>query len=274
MSVIRPKYFFPSCTPAELLTVEAKIADVGQANPALGGLLSMTDVDLIPISANGPLGAGTLIEFIPNPLPNGHQSGFPKSGWAWHEFEGGGRTALIGYPEEAEIGPECFERAQMFEGAIVNDEVNRAWSIPIARAAENPFGNLPTRWVMTKEGLQTKVTKNATGIWEFGGEVLDYLRAINAWRCEGLPPPDAWKDPWAFDAALRLLGINYHLGAAELVLLDAMECGIMSVTFVATVLHAHTDFQAYLEYRLQKKTLEARDTIAALSNSNSGEQVA
>jgi len=290
MQLTRPKYFFPGKSTAEIIVghvespfgqttanvgVPSKIGPVGQASAALEGLIVNQDVYALGISAGGTMGAGVLVEFIPNPIPDRYQTGMPSSGWNWHRFKlDDGGHAFIGWPEGEPIGPENFERATMIGGAAVADDNGDSWSVPVARSRGNELGRLPTRWVMTEDGLTSKVTKEMQPLWEFGGEVMNYLRALNAFQLDAVPPPETWKDPWAFHAALRVLGVQYHIGQAEMVLLDAIDSGIMTINFVAAVLHGFTDYQAYIEYHFQKKTREAAATSDALSNSSTGEAAA
>jgi hypothetical protein len=290
MQLTRPKYFFPGRAPSEIVVgpieeafgqtttavgLASKIGKCGQATAALEGLVVNRDVYAMSMPATAPMGCGTLVEFIPNPIPNGYQTGMPSSGWNWHRFKmDDGGHAFIGWPEDEPIGPENFERETMISGAIVSDDNGDSWSIPVARARDSELGKLPTRWVMTEDGLTSKVTKEMKPIWEFGGEVMAYLRALNAFQLDQVPPPETWKDPWAFHAALRVLGVQYHIGQAEMVLLDAIESGIMSINFVAAILHGFTDYQAYIEYHYQKKTREAATASGDSSNSSSGEQAA
>jgi hypothetical protein len=285
--ITRPKYFFPGKSAAQIcdsappdplgqtvahVGTPSRIGAVGQASAALKGLIVDTDAYVLEQSATSPLGSGVLVEFIPNPIPDRYQTGMPKSGWKWHEFDAGnGETGFIGWPEGEPIGPENFERRTITDGLTVPDDLGNNWAVPVARSRTSEFGKLPTRWKMTKGGLETVIAKDSESIWQFGGDVLAYLRAVNAWQLDGITPAQEWADPWAFHATLRILGVNYHVGESEMILLEALDVGIASVDFVAAVLQSFTDFRAYYEYHVQKKTREAAPTTAATSNSVLGE---
>lgn len=255
MQVTRPKYFFPGLSPQQL-SAKGKVGPVGQASAALEGLIVNSEVYLLGQQATGPKGAGTLIEFIPNPIPNGYQTGMPSEGWVWFEFDAGEeRIGLIGWPEGEEIGPENFAREsdKLIEGHEATDVQGRHWIIPIARQRINPFGKLPTCWKPTKAGLKEFIARKAETIWNFAGECFDYLRAVNHAAIYDSPLEAKWHDPYGIEAAIRAIGINHHFGYAEMLLLDGLGCNPLERDFAVECLQCLVGYQGLLDYHEQKK---------------------
>jgi hypothetical protein len=275
--VYRPKYYFPGKTPEHFQTgpsvrpgvgpygqtqIDAggpsRIGPVGQASAALEGLIVNQDAWLISVTASGcSLGPGTLIEFIPNPIPDGHQSGYVEGSHEWFEFDAGGFPGLIGWPKECDaslIEPEFFCRLKRLGGEMIVDPLGKSWLVPVARHKALTFGELPTRWVATSKGYAERIAHEAKSIWEFGGEVFDFLKALGLHAIFGVALDPKWKDPYLIDSAVRVLGINYHFGQAELILLEALGKNPMETEFATEVLHAFTGMDAVREYAEQKKT--------------------
>ncbi len=279
------KYFF-GC-PKDRIVANGKLVldALGEASVALRDCrIDQSQCNVSDQQSSGPLGAGTVIDPFPGDRSVSQAVfGVTKENhphWKWIAFESGlfkpdGERvqALIGYDTAnataTAFDPAVLRRRRIIGGGDIKDsmDLERKWHIPTARSPAMAYGMLSTRWEPNPGGGMKRVLdKHDQWLWDLSGEVQDYL----IWARNPQEERPQWRDPWAIETAIAILGVNYRIGRPELAALADMDANPLTDNFVMLCLHGVTGFgeyQAWME-ELQKKT--SQDTNRAPEPSNSG----
>jgi hypothetical protein len=249
------KYFF-ACQEDELVTNgKLNLERLGDAAVALRDCNLVKSQCLVTRNGAGDeLGAGVILDPLPAGGPLRRAPGLAPD-YKWLAIDSGrqGVHAMIGFDPQAKFSPEMIHRHATIDGPPItegDDDNRREWVIPRTRNAKtqaggiNPFGNLNSHWRPgPTRTWERRLDRSHQWIWDLSCEVKEFL----AWyiNSDELGPRPNWDSPWYCEATIKVLGINYRLGTAELIALDDIGANPLTSAFAVNVLHAFTAYEEW-----------------------------
>lgn len=136
---------------------------------------------------------------------------------------GDGNKAWIGWDLSDLPSPYGLERQNVVQGFKLVDEATNEWITPCARSPEPTYatGFLAKSYRFGADGeVMGAIVKNQEWLWELSGEIRQW------YMLAGMAEQKPWT--WLVMTAVRLLGVNYRIGPAEINALA--ECGVNLLT--------------------------------------------
>jgi hypothetical protein len=220
----------------------------------------------------GPDPPGVLL--YPKPV---HGELPPRLGWL-PETQTWRRTAAgiwIGWETADPPRPTDLERTQQIPGYHVRDEYGEPWVIPIARAVDNPRGNLPytVHWTADERPV-CGVGPRFAAFWADSARLWDLVGRHAMETQTGLlllgAGLTADEDAFVLDMVIRALQINYRVGPGELAALDAIRPGWLSQTAASLAANAIVDMHARATWDDAQKKTESPAVPAGVSSTPGG----
>jgi hypothetical protein len=174
------------------------------------------------------------------------------------------------------VVPQDLERWESVGGVDVLDDGGRAWSVPIARAPHrgSPYGFLPQSYTLDPDtgDVAEHLVPSYGWLWELSGIVRDWYLSQQEPPDDATPEEKAKHAPRPFKELVRhtvkLLGVNYRVGVAELNLLHKMGVALLTQRTVHLVCRSSYGWETLEQARKKKhgQRFFASSEFIALSN--------
>ena len=178
----------------------------------------------------------------------------------------------LGYTTADPPTPSDLERREQIPGYLVTDAAELSWSIPIARACDNPRGNLPyaVRWTPERRPY-CGVSQRYAQFWADAQRLWDLVDQHGTpdsngllWLTSGLTEEE---DAFCVDMDTRALAINYRVGPDELATLDTIRPGWLSLGTASLFANAIVDYHARRRWEQAQKKTDSPPMPAGASSS-------
>lgn len=159
----------------------------------------------------------------------------------WVKFKG----YWIGREKSDKLpSPKHLARKLQLAGYEVDDCHDSGWSIPIIRGRTMERCSLQMHYGFNENGdFVSSRRPQDEEPWEMAGKAIDYLKQLVSLDDEAVNR-----------MAIRFLGMNYHLGVAEVYALAQFGYTFLETVFVARVLASVTDWQIVQEFEKKSES--------------------
>jgi hypothetical protein len=240
---------------------------------------------VVPVPVDrGPGDVPGVILYPKSPVPDSElplrlgyfpQSGPPGPGGensqTWRPIAGAGPVTHIGWETDAPPKPEDLARRQQIDGYMVRDDHNHSWVVPIARAANNPVGNLPraVTWDADDQPVVGVSTRYAD-FWRDSARLADLVQLHGTDETEGWAMVwagmTAEEDQFAVRLVLDALAINYRVDRHVLAAYEQAWPGWLSQACVSIAANAIVDCPTRRAWQAAKKKDDTPPAAAGMSS--------
>jgi autotransporter passenger strand-loop-strand repeat protein len=210
------------------------------AKAGLQDVLSGGPVTSAMVGSGGPGGGGGIyVASGDGVISTSALSGWkPRGEGVWIGLDGD-------MPSESEL-----RRQDIVRGVGVTLADGEPWEVPVGRLCLSPGEtSLPQRFGLGDDGSTVREVAPAYArLWELAGDVFQALVGlpIDGEDASQQEEPEGISFERGVDIAADVLGVNYRVGRAELLM-----AGVLDTSSVRAVLYAFSDAQTYEELTLQ-----------------------
>jgi len=208
------------------------------------------------VHANGPDGGQGKLVCDSARLADGQPMGYYPDYQAWKQVPSScveGKPAWVGFDNRFQPGPADLERRERLDGYMIDMADGRSWCVPIARRIQEEGEGepaLPRTLELDADGdlVPGEVLPKYHGLWEIAIRYQEHFEKLCKGESSTFEKPDR--------AAAEVLGFNYVVGLAEIVMLGLLTHGGPEA---ANILSALIDLPGW--FALKKKEAIAGSNI-------------
>ncbi len=200
-------YFLPAVTPSQIATSGLLKKELAKAGLQYLGVTRPNEISVVPARPDVRGNPGVVLAIGPeDPKPDEH--------YVWLDC----KSFHVGCQSDQPPGPPDTARPQLCAGYNVTDAAGRDWVVPIARSPIDGNVTLPADFLFDLQtGVATsRVKPEFDWLWELTATLHGHWHGT-----ENLPASQLAA------AALKILGVNYRIGAAESNLLQFVGCPVI-----------------------------------------------